>query len=127
MERSACLPAENVVKDFMHRKKGQATTVEYVIMILLVVSVIVAMTAYMRRGLQGRIHDANRLVAKHAANAIGNSVVLEYEPYYSESGAVTQKTSRKQERVLGFSGTLIGTQTTTNALSTRKQFAPENR
>jgi hypothetical protein len=109
------------------RNKGQTSTVEHVIMVLMVVAAIVAMTVYMRRLFQARIYDANNAVAMTAANALGNGVKLEYEPYYYQATTNTDKDAVKQESLTGTGGLFVGTQTTTSSQGTSEQFAPANK
>ena len=71
------------------RKKGQAVTAEYVVLIALISVAITAMTVYVRRTLQARIGDADRYMITTAANASGINVLYEYEPYYKRQTSNT--------------------------------------
>ncbi|MDP3142571.1 MAG: hypothetical protein Q8N14_01305 [Candidatus Omnitrophota bacterium] len=80
------------------RSKGQSTA-EYAILIGLVIAAAVAMQIYVKRGLQGRVHDATILMTKETSiscsttnDYIGNS--HQYEPYYIKSSFVVDRDSR---------------------------------
>jgi Flp pilus assembly pilin Flp len=62
-------------------RKGQ-NTAEYAILIGLVVAVAVAMQTYVKRGLQGRVHDE---VAAMVTGTSGLGSTNQYEPYYMNS------------------------------------------
>jgi len=62
-------------------RKGQ-NTAEFAILIGLVVAVAVAMQTYVKRGLQGRVHDE---VAAMATGTSELGTTNQYEPYYLNS------------------------------------------
>jgi len=72
--------------------KGQAVLAEYVMIFFLVIAALVAMTTFVHRGLQARIHDARNYMINVAINACdanclqatGGQIANEYEPYYSQ-------------------------------------------
>lgn len=65
----------------MLNKKGQ-NTAEYAILIALVIGAAVAMQTYIKRGIQGRVHDE---VADMAAQTPELGSTRQYEPYYLDS------------------------------------------
>ena len=74
--------------------KGQAVFSEYVMIFFVVIAAAVAMTVYLQRGLQARIHDERNYIINLVSNstvcdadcmkATGGSISYEYEPYYAE-------------------------------------------
>jgi len=77
-----------VLRRLNRKTKGQSTA-EYAILIGLVIAAAVAMQIYVKRGLQGRVHDATLMMVGQTScstvgeNYIGNS--HQYEPYYVQS------------------------------------------
>lgn len=68
-------------------QKGQAVSSEYVVAGVLVIAAFMAMSVYVRRGIQAGVYDTQRKVMRDASNALGNKISLEYEPYYAVSYA----------------------------------------
>ncbi|MDD5431569.1 MAG: hypothetical protein PHO70_01060 [Candidatus Omnitrophica bacterium] len=80
-------------------KKAQSTA-EYVIVLGLVVGAVVAMQTFVKRGLQGRIHDAVKYTGAAGdtdAKAIfkGN----QYDPNYVESNLTRSSSSEESEKI----------------------------
>lgn len=75
----------------MFRKIRGQSTAEYAIVIAIVVGALIAMQIYIKRGLQGRYHDAVKYMATDSA-AIGNTE--QYEPYYMRNQDSSVTTSR---------------------------------
>lgn len=65
----------------MLNKKGQ-NTAEYAILIALIIGAAVAMQTYIKRGIQGRVHDE---VMDMAAQTPELGSTKQYEPYYLDS------------------------------------------
>jgi len=78
-------------------KKGQAVLSEYVMIFFVVIAAIVAMTVFVQRSLQGRIHDARNYMIDSVTNtgacdancllatgATTNQIPYQYEPYYAQ-------------------------------------------
>ena len=73
--------------------KGQSIFSEYIMIFFVVIAAAVAMTTFVQRGFEGRLHDArnfmvNSIVSSGACdvncvNAAGGNIYYEYEPYYS--------------------------------------------
>ncbi len=78
--------------------KGQAILSEYVMIFFVVIAAVVAMTTFIQRGLEARVHDARNFMIDSASTAlvnvcagntdctaaVGNKVPYEYEPYYAQ-------------------------------------------
>ena len=77
--------------------KGQAILSEYVMIFFVVIAAAVAMTTFVQRGFEARIHDARNFMINSVANsgacdanclqAAGGNIAYEYEPYYAVSDA----------------------------------------
>ena len=63
-------------------KRGQATMAEYVVIFFLGIGAIVAMSVFVQRTLQARIHDARNYMISETAQAHQGPIHYEYEPYY---------------------------------------------
>jgi hypothetical protein len=86
--------------------RGQASMSEYLVVFFLVVGAIIAMTAYIQRALQSRIHDARDYMIEEAAKAHEAPIRTEYEPYY---GYVDSTVSRQQSDTTALVGPAGGT------------------
>jgi hypothetical protein len=75
--------------------KGQTILSEYVMIFFVVIAAAVAMTVFVQRGIEGRVHDArnsmiNAIVSSGACDAdcvqaAGGNIRYEYEPYYTQA------------------------------------------
>jgi len=89
-------------------KYGQSTA-EYVVILGVVVSVVVAMQVYVKRGLQGRIKQATDYVDNAKDEVTGDSWVpsftkeAQYEPYYATS-SVTREQDKKLRKTMEAGG-----------------------
>ena len=108
----------------MSKRKGQTTTVEYAIILLLVAAVIIAMTTYVRRALQGRVRDVSVMAVTRAAKTIDTNMLYEYEPYYLQTSSNTDRKVNKAEQVSGTGGFITSMNATTGAQSASNQAAP---
>lgn len=86
------------------RKKGQST-LEYAVIIAVVVAALVAMQTYVKRGLQGRL--------RQASDDIGE----QFSPGYTTVNHTTNSTVNSNEIVTG------GAAPTTNTTSTQSQIS----
>lgn len=77
------------------RRKGQST-VEYALIIGVIVASLVAMQTYVKRGLQARYHDGVQFLATQT-NEIGST--NQYEPYYSNSSYDSSQERNLDENV----------------------------
>lgn len=124
--------------------KGQAVLSEYVMIFFVVIAAVVAMTTFIQRGFEARVHDARNFVADavtnsgacdanclNAAGITGNQIPHEYEPYYAQM--LSDVASNKQEdagtttgnaQVLGAVYTK-STNEATATISTSNQLPPE--
>ena len=83
--------------------RGQSSLPEYVVTFFIVIAVVVAMSVYIQRGLQARMHDARNYMVQSARNEIssnadflaaaGNRVGYEYEPYYTVASSIVSRDS----------------------------------
>ena len=102
-------------------KKGQST-VEYAIVVGVVVAALVAMQTYVKRGLQARYHDGIQFLATETnINSTDNDVTFgnttQYEPYYLSSSYITASDKNENENS-GARGQI--TRTLTNDNRTRE-------
>jgi hypothetical protein len=90
----------------MINRRGQ-NIAEYSILIALVIAAAVAMNTFVKRGLQGRVHDAvNHTGAAVPMGDIGADFSFstkQYEPYYANSTAV-QTSARGSTETVDASG-----------------------
>lgn len=85
-------------------RKGQST-VEYAIVLGVIVAALIAMQTYVKRGLQAKYHDGTRFLTAelNSVNGFGNAPyqLTQYEPYYSTSSLDTWSNSAMTESVGG--------------------------
>ena len=87
---------------FKNLKKQNAQAVgEYVVTYLIVLLVIVGMTMYIKRALQGRMLDAKNYMMKTAAISYGSTINSGYEPYYLNTDAMVTRNADEQQQLLG--------------------------
>jgi len=79
--------------------KGQSVLSEYVMIFFVVIAAAVAMTTFVQRSFEARVHDARNYMIDTVSNtlanecpeclnatgAIGNQIPHEYEPYYAQT------------------------------------------
>ena len=78
--------------------KGQAVLSEYVMIFFVVIAAGAAITTFLQRAFEARVHDARNLAVDavmnsgacdanclQAAGAIDNKIPYEYEPYYTQT------------------------------------------
>lgn len=111
--------------------KGQTTLPEYVVTFFLVIAVIVAMSVYVQRALQGRIYDARNYAVnmgnaacdadcRAAAGVTNRNLPYEYEPYYAQVNSITARRTNDQSILAGqagFSRRIVNEQSSTNSES----------
>lgn len=98
----------------MMNQRGQ-TTQEAAIVISMAIVAAVAMSTFVRRTLQSRMHQAARWESESAAG--GNNVPMQYEPYYKESPVASQPVSFNPTRSYSGSNYVV-TPTTATGTST---------
>ena len=84
-------------------RKGQST-VEYAIVLGVIVAALIAMQTYVKRGLQAKYHDGTRFLTAelNTANGFGNlAQQSQYEPYYLTSSYDAWSNSSMNETVGG--------------------------
>ena len=79
------------------KRKGQSMA-EYAIVLTVVVTAIVAMQIYVKRGLQGKVRDVTDNVGFGLTNAGITPVTKQYEPYYAQSNYQTNQSQNVQEQ-----------------------------
>ncbi len=91
--------------------KGQAILSEYVMIFFVVIAAVVAMTVFVQRSLEARVHDARNFMVDalvnsgacdtnclNATGAVGSQIPHEYEPYYA---AMLSDVSHNQQENTG--------------------------
>jgi len=78
--------------------KGQSILSEYVMIFFVVIAAATAMTTYLQRAFEARVHDArnyaiNSVISSGACdancvNAAGGNLTYEYEPYYTVTSSL---------------------------------------
>ncbi len=96
----------------MFNKKAQ-TTLEYSILIALVVAALIAMQVYVKRGIQGRLRSAT--------DEIGE----QFSPGYTTYSYTTTTTTTSTERIEGGERPITTTQTTQTQDRTGYETTPE--
>ena len=106
------------------KTKGQGVSAEYVILIALASISIVMMATYVRRAIQARYRDGNRMVYTRASAALGNAVQPEYEPYYVNTATDVDSLSADEQKMAA-DGSLDKTnifERSMNTVSSQKPF-----
>jgi uncharacterized protein (UPF0333 family) len=125
--------------------KGQAVLSEYVMIFFVVIAAGVAMTTYLQRGYEARIHDARNYLIDSLMNsgacdanclaatgAAGNQIPYEYEPYYSimlsnvqqDQNDISTSTNGSAQAIGAIYNKIYNEETGTN--STSYQLPPSN-
>ncbi len=86
----------------LKNNSGQGVAVEYATLFFIIVAVIAGMTTYVKRALQGRIHDArqymyNQVNATYATLHTNSLLPNGYEPYYLDTRTDKNETSTTTE------------------------------
>lgn len=71
----------------LKNSKGQGAAVQYALTFFFVVAVVVSMTVYFKRAIQGRIKDATLYMAETVHDVYQGNMYIQYEPYYMETVA----------------------------------------
>lgn len=103
-----------------NRKEGQST-VEYALIVGVIVAALVGMQTYVKRGLQARYHDGMKFLANEVTTGTGSTLLgatSQYEPYYQESSYIATQ-DRKENEVVGARGKTERTLTTDNRTRTK--------
>lgn len=122
-------------------KKGQSILSEHLMIFFIVIAALVAMTTYVQRSFEARIHDARNFMIDSVMNnsvcdanclaATGGQISHEYEPYYSETFSDVQKNEIETKGATKGKPVIIGAvyyssinqETYTNSIS--NQLPPE--
>ena len=124
--------------------KGQAILSEYVMIFFVVIAAVAAMTTFVQRGFEARVHDARNFMVNSVVNsgacdanclsatgASGNQIPYEYEPYYAQMLADVGHSEQVNAGATTGKAEVIGAVYTkslneeTNTISTSKQLPPE--
>jgi hypothetical protein len=99
--------------------KGQSILSEYVMIFFVVIAAAVAMTTYLQRAFEARVHDARNFAISSVMNnsvcdancvqATGGNIAYEYEPYYTVSAASVQQNQQDTTGVTPGSAEETGT------------------
>jgi hypothetical protein len=80
----------------LRNKTAQVVMQEYVVLIFIVMAVMMGMTVYFKRSVQGRIHDTRDYmvgeVRTRTAGQFNGDLYKEYEPYYGNTIATVDRT-----------------------------------
>lgn len=76
---------------YLKNRRAQAVMGEYVLTVFMVVLMVIGMTVYFKRSIQGRIRDAKvymiNEVRQRTSGYYDNELYYEYEPYYINTNA----------------------------------------
>jgi len=98
-------------------KKGQSVFTEYVMIIFAVIAVVVAMSTFVQRGFEGRIHDARNYLINAVSNvcdancqeATGSKTIpTEYEPYYELYNAIVENDQNEMTGATSGNSQILG-------------------
>ena len=119
--------------------KGQSIFSEYVMIFFVVIAAAVAMTTFVQRAFEARVHDARNFLISSANSACdancmqatgGKTIPYEYEPYYEQYLATVQNnekdfagTTQGNAQVIG-AKYLKSVNGEANTISTSDQLAP---
>ena len=120
--------------------KGQTILSEYVLIFFVVIAALTALTVFVQRGLEARIHDARNFMVNSVINsgacdancmqATGGNIFYEYEPYYELMLSNAQHNDKNTSTATNGAAISIGAIYTkylnedTNGVSTSIQAAP---
>ena len=98
-------------------QSGQSILSEHIMIFFVVIAVVAAITVYVQRALQARIHDARDYVISSVANsavcdancvrAAGN-ITAEYEPYYTQMTVQSQQNNDQSRTSMPGKAMVIG-------------------
>ncbi len=104
---------------FIYLNKKAQSTAEYVIVLGLIVGAVVAMRAFVTKGLQGRLRDATNYVENPTIGNVTTNIFTgaQYDPYYLGSDFDTEQRANESENITTAGGDI--TRTTTEEFSNR--------
>ena len=98
--------------------KGQTVLSEHVMVFFVVIAAIVAMTIFVQRSFEARIHDARNFMINGIMNsdvcdanclaATGNAIHYEYEPYYAFSDSFVSQNKVDNQGAASGNSQVIG-------------------
>ena len=99
-------------------KKGQTVLSEHVMIFFVVIAALVAMTTFVQRSFEARIHDAHTFMINAVMNssvcdanclaATGKTIAYEYEPYYEQRLSDVRQTHSDMKGITNGSAASIG-------------------
>ena len=120
--------------------KGQTILSEYVLIFFVVIAALTALTVFVQRGLEARIHDARNFMVNSVINsgacdanclqATGGTIGYQYEPYYAITLSDAQHYVQDNFEATSGNAQAIGAVYTkllnenTNTISTSSQLPP---
>jgi hypothetical protein len=97
---------------------GQSILSEYVMIFFVVMAALTAMTTFVQRGLQARVHDARNYMVDAVMNtavcdtnclaATGGNIAYEYEPYYAYMDTNVQQYDKENAGATSGRATALG-------------------
>ena len=88
----------------LNNKRAQSVRGAYALVIFMVLGVITAMTVYFKRAVQARHYDALHYmvndVRQRTAGIYNGELYLHYEPYYTNTVAIVERSASSTTRVL---------------------------
>jgi uncharacterized protein (UPF0333 family) len=115
--------------------KGQTILAEYVMIFFVVIAAATAMTTFVQRGFEARVHDtrdfainsvlSNSVCDANCVRAAGGNIFYEYEPYYAamtsdvqqNQASNTEATAGNIQVIGGVYRNSLNEATTTNSVS----------
>lgn len=89
----------------LKKSRAQATMTEYMVMIFIVVGMMTAMSAFIKRVLQGRVYDARNfavnMIKEQTEGKYRGPVYYAYEPYYANSTSIIDSKEAITSKLLG--------------------------
>lgn len=98
----------------IYNQQGIAPIAEYALTFFLVIAVILAMSTYIQRTLQGRMRDARIYMVETASSACGSdclnatglssdtkTIGMQYEPYYVQTNALVSRQAQDWKTLEG--------------------------
>lgn len=96
MKNSGGSNKQGINMGLCHRKAQSIA--EYALLLAVVVSALITMQVYVKRGLQGRLRDASDFVVNAMNEGLGSSYLNQYEPAYRISNTdMSRESSLLQE------------------------------
>jgi len=99
-------------------QSGQSILSEHTVVFFIVIAAVVAITAYVQRSFEARIHDARNFAIDTVTNsnvcdanclmATGGVIKHEYEPYYTQMASTSQQNQEQSFTATSGNAQVIG-------------------